>query len=143
MLSVTERFWAKVDRTGGPEDCWTWTAAKRSGGYGVISVDRVLKTAHRLSYEWARGEIPDGLEIDHLCHNRACVNPSHLEAVTPRVNMSRARGTAFHINAAKTHCPQGHEYTPENTYVLPKQGARRCRTCAKAWSDARHAKAAS
>lgn len=81
--------------------------------------------AHRFFYEHFIGEIPEGLEIDHLCHNTICVNPAHLEAVTHSENLRRE-----HAFRPKTHCPQGHEYTPENTYKTPS-GKRQCRICGR------------
>jgi hypothetical protein len=83
--------------------------------------------AHRVAYEIYRGPIPEGLVLDHLCRNRQCVNPSHLEAVENRTNILRGTGFAAH-HARKSHCPQGHEYGTENTY-LDKGGMRHCRAC--------------
>lgn len=77
-----ERFWLKVDKSG---DCWLWKAGRDTNGYGAFE----RNTAHRTAYELSVGPIPDGLEIDHLCHVKACVNPAHLEAVTHRVNLGR------------------------------------------------------
>lgn len=122
-----QRFMDKVDTSG---DCWPWTAATDRQGYSRFNIRRgkrnVMVYAHRYSYEHFVGPIPDGLQIDHLCRVRACVNPSHLEAVTGRINVLRG-GTITARNAAKTHCPQGHEYTPENTYT--SRGWRECRPC--------------
>jgi HNH endonuclease len=134
--TVEERFWSKVNKDGPvpehrPElgQCWVWTAGLVEG-YGAFSIDNHQHKAHILSYTWAKGEIPEDWERDHLCRNRACVRPDHLEAVTHWINV--ARGISPHgVNAAKTHCPQGHEYTPENTRINNK-GQRVCIMCARA-----------
>lgn len=110
------------------DGCWLWTGAN-NGRYG-ISVDPKTKrvtTAHRVLYEHFKGPIPDGLEVDHLCRVKLCVNPDHLEPVTSKENMRRANA---HPRKLKTHCKRGHEYTPENT-VINKRGNRHCKQCAK------------
>lgn len=84
--TVQERFWTKVVKT---DTCWLWTGHLNSKGYGQLNVGKRLPMAHRLSYEWAVGEIPTGLVIDHLCRVRNCVNPDHLEPVTTAVNNAR------------------------------------------------------
>lgn len=119
------RFWSKVDRT---EDCWLWTGWINKG-YGRWCPDvknRKTASTHRYAYELLVGPIPDGLTLDHLCRNKACVNPAHLEPVTARENIQRARP---HCAAKSTHCRHGHEWTPENTFL---HGNRvRCRECRK------------
>ena len=119
--------------------CWEWTGQLNPSGYGQVIIYpargvRETWFTHRLSYTLTHGPIPDGLTIDHLCRNPPCCNPAHLEAVTQRENT--LRGTApSAINARKTHCKRGHEFTPENTYVWQgKRGERQrhCRTCASA-----------
>jgi hypothetical protein len=128
-----ERFWSRVQRTDG---CWLWTGAPSNRGYGQLSVERKTVGAHRFAYELMVGPIPQGLELDHLCGVRLCVNPAHLEPVDHRTNLLRGSGFAA-TNAQKTHCPHGHEYTPENTYHNPNpNGGRMCRTCKRA-HDAR------
>lgn len=136
-------FIAQVDSTGGPNACWLWRGHADQDGYG--SFGKRSERAHRVAYELMARPIPDGLRIDHLCHNadescpggtacrhRLCVNPTHLEPVTQRENLLRSRLTGPHRNAAKTHCPQGHEYSPENTYsktTTKGYQRRECRTC--------------
>ncbi len=128
IKSTESRFWAKVHKTN---TCWLWTGAIiANSGYGQFryarrSGGRVL--AHRYAYELLIGLIPEGLVIDHLCRNRACVRPSHLEAVTHRENILRGEGLAAQ-NARKTHCTQRHPYSGDNLYVEPS-GYRRCRNC--------------
>lgn len=104
-----------VDESG----CWIWHGHCDRHGYGRCG--RGL--AHRASYETFVGEIPAGLQLDHLCRVRNCVNPEHLEPVTMLENIRRG------FNANKTHCIHGHEFTPENTYRKPKTTARNCRAC--------------
>lgn len=108
------------------EPCWEWTGAKHGKGYGHFWNGKRLTKAHRWSYEHFREPIPDGLEIDHLCRNRACIHPSHLEPVTSAENSQR--GNTGQNHACKTRCPHGHPYDEANTYVNPK-GSRVCRTC--------------
>lgn len=114
--------------TPGPDGCWNWTGSRAGsrGGffYGRINLQgRTSVYAHRWSYEYHRGEIPDGLEIDHLCHNKLCVNPWHLEPVTGAVNRARI------AKALSDVCKYGHPYTPENTYWRPGRYGRMCKTC--------------
>lgn len=128
MHILSERFWSKVEAS---PLCWEWTASRRSG-YGLfwIPSEKRNVNAHRFAYEMLCGEIPSGLNLDHLCRNRACVNPDHLEPVPQRINTLRAPTSAATVNAGKTHCPRGHEYTAENTIILRRRNARRCRACA-------------
>ena len=102
--------------------CWEWLANRSQKGYGRFKVAGRYEQAHRVSYELARGPIPEGLVVDHLCRNRGCVNPDHMEPVTNAENI--ARGTW----ATRTHCLRGHAYTPENT-IRNTYGYRACQAC--------------
>jgi hypothetical protein len=128
----------RIERLSAPNElgCWVWRS-KVVNGYGRIEVrsgvgrtSRTTEAAHRVSYETFVGPIPDGLQIDHLCRNRLCVNPVHLEPVTGRVNTLRGN-TITAANFAKTECKSDHPLAGANLKVLPS-GERRCRTCERA-----------
>lgn len=133
----------KRQSRAGASGCWDWQGRLNNAGYGHMSVryDEGMKTvlAHRMSYEAFVGPIPDGLVIDHLCRNRTCVNPAHLEPVTSRENILRSPIAVAAKNARKTHCPQGHPYDGANLYVLPSTGGRYCRACMSAYGARRRA----
>ena len=120
-----KRFFKYVSKT---HDCWLWTGWKNRAGYGCFDTggrkNKCRWMAHRFSYTLQFGEIPNGREIDHLCRNRDCVNPAHLEVVTHTENILRGG------NSIKTHCIHGHKFTNENTYI-DKKGERHCRACRK------------
>jgi hypothetical protein len=130
--TVYERF---VEKTAKCDNgCIEWTGSISADGYGLIRLGpdegSRLEYAHRWSYAHHIGPIADGLVIDHLCRNRACVHPMHLQLVTTRENL--LRGESFSArNAAKTHCPAGHPYDAANTYIAPRKRGRgrECRQC--------------
>lgn len=153
-----ERFWLKV--AGRETDgCWLWTGALLANGYGMFRASKSM-AAHRWAYEHVVGPIPEGLQLDHLCRVRNCVNPSHLEPVTQAENIRRgfkARGHSLrrsgykpkpkppdyvHVPMAdRTQCPQGHPYDDANTYLVRRRNGRTdrtCRACRKASSAARY-----
>jgi hypothetical protein len=127
--------------TGSPIDpgtgCWVWGGIINAGGYGRVNVAgldyRRQLQAHRVAYELFKGEIPDTYQVDHLCRNRRCVNPNHLEAVTQHENILRSEAPAA-INARKTHCKRGHDLA--DAYIT-SAGGRQCRVCKR---DAERAK---
>lgn len=123
------RFWSKVRVT--TDGCWMWTAGTNGRGYGCYYHGKTTKRAHGVAYETLVGPVPEGKQLDHLCRQRLCANPSHLEPVTNRENTLRGIGTSAQ-NARKTHCPRGHPYTGHD-----KRG-RRCVVCDKAWHKAKY-----
>lgn len=138
--NLSDRFWAKVEKT---EECWEWKAGKSKPGYGRFGVNGKNRLAHRVSYMLTVGEIPEGKVLDHLCKNKGCVNPAHLEPVDFVENVRR--GTAWNPEKvaimqaagvaekkARTHCPAGHPYLGDNLYMY--RGFRACMICRKAAS---------
>ena len=121
-LSATDRFFRKVavDVNG----CWVWQGRRYPHGYGAFSLGHKKLYAHRFVYEQLIGAIPEGLELDHLCRIRYCVNPLHLEPVTHYENLRRSPS----FLGRRTACSHGHAYTEQNTWV-ERTGARHCRTC--------------
>lgn len=112
-----------------PNGCWHWVAGLNADGYAQVYNPGGSRLAHRMVYEFFVGRIPDGLQIDHLCRVRRCVNPSHLETVTPRENVLRGFSTAG-IRARSTHCSNGHPFDEDNTYRPPgSPNVRLCVTC--------------
>lgn len=114
--------WVVDERTG----CWVWLLYRDPRGYGRLTFRNKQGTmAHRWAWERVNGPIPEGMTVDHLCFNPGCVNPDHLRLLTHSENTRNQR------QALKTHCVNGHEFTPENTYLKPgaRNGSRTCRTC--------------
>jgi len=127
-IPFEQRFWQKVDASGGASACWPWTAAIDARGYGSFSRGPKKVKAHRAAAILAGMDIPDGMMIDHLCKNRRCVNPAHLRVVTPRQNSVENSDSQGAVNAGKTHCHRGHPFVGANVYVR-KNGGRYCREC--------------
>lgn len=132
-MTVLDRLMAKVEIGVPPAHrpelgpCWLWTGAT-NGRYGQVRIGGRLHRAHRAMLMVTVGPIRRDRDVDHLCSVRLCVNPAHLEVVTRRENLLRG-DTLSGVNSRKTHCDNGHEFTPENTYVYPSKNKRRCRTC--------------
>lgn len=123
--NVMSRFWDKVEKTN---NCWMWNGAKTTNGYGLFWYDGKSTLTHRFIYELLMNHIPNNLTIDHLCRNRACVNPSHMEVVNIKENTRRGISKIISsTNSKKRHCKHGHEFTVENTYHY--RNMRQCRVC--------------
>jgi hypothetical protein len=131
--SAAERFWERVVKRG-PDECWGWKGFVQINGYGTYKHKAFTTVAaHRIAYELTYGPVPRHLQMDHLCRNRGCVNPNHVEPVTQQENIRRGTGISV-LNAAKTHCPKGHVYAGKNVRISPK-GYRFCRECARVHSE--------
>lgn len=129
MKTLEDRLLEKI-RFSATSGCWLWEAAKNNRGYGLLWRDNKLECAHRVSYEYYREEIPSGLQLDHLCRVRHCVNPWHLETVTSKENTLRGVGPTA-INSIMTVCINGHKFTDENTYSRLRHGGiqGQCKQC--------------
>lgn len=133
-MSAIDRFMSKVLVLD--DGCWLWCASTARGGYGQFNDGRTMVRAHRFAYEQLVGPIGEGLDLDHLCRERACVNPKHLEPVDRAENLRRG----YAARGVPTHCAQGHAFDRDNTFIRPG-GARGCRTCRNAASRASKARA--
>jgi hypothetical protein len=137
LVPLETRLWSRIKRQGA-RDCWPWLGTLTRWGYGKIEINGKTRHVHRVVYELLVGPIPDGMDIDHLCHgpdcepgphcpHRSCENPAHMEPVTTGENVRRGFSLSS-VNREKTHCPRGHPYSAENTR-LNSRGQRVCRTC--------------
>ena len=129
---LPERIASKIMKV--QDGCWLWTASLDPYGYGQTTINGLHRGAHRVVYQLLVGPIPDGLTSDHRCRVRSCVNPDHMEVVTRGENVLRGEGPPA-VNARKTHCIHGHEFTPENT--ITKRLGRGCRECDRRQQRAR------
>ena len=125
--TVEQRFWNKVDRSG---SCWIWLAYRDEDGYGRFD----YMGAHQVAFRLLRGQIPPDRQIDHLCRNRACVNPAHMELVTPVINTLRGEGSAARF-ARRIQCGRGHPFSGANL-AIRSDGTRKCRLCHAAYMRA-------
>lgn len=124
---VLARFWDKVNKNG-PGGCWLWTASVTGRmGYGGFTYKGRGCSAHRWLWTHMNGKPPKGMYVDHICNTPRCVNPAHLQLLSPRANTMRGVGPSA-VNARKTHCIYGHPFDAENTYV-ESGGWRKCRVC--------------
>lgn len=126
------------------DDCWLWTGPFSGGGYVQFYYKGKKEVAHRVVWKIFVDDLTSTWQLDHLCRTRNCVNPDHLEVVTPQENTLRGFGPSA-INARKTHCVYGHEFTVENTYLVGTTGERRCKRCvkradAKRWREGKTSK---
>lgn len=124
--SIEYRFWTKVSFGA---ECWDWTAFRHQGYGRFAESHRRQRPAHRWAWEYFNGLVPDGLELDHLCRNRACVNPAHLEPVTHRENTMRSPIAPAAVLSRITRCKNDHPLSGENLYITPGRGHRACREC--------------
>ena len=124
-IAVEHRIWSKIRKR--PNGCWEWIGAKNSGGYGSIKDSGKNRKTHRVMWEIQVGGLTPGLTLDHLCRNRTCCNPDHLEEVSLKENILRGEGV-YAKNKRKTHCKSGHKFTEKNTYQR-LTGQRACRKC--------------
>lgn len=134
-LPFEVRFWVRL-AAGEPDVCWPWPMGRDKAGYGLVRNRKTL-LAHRVAWSLTHGEIPDGLTVDHLCRNRACCNPAHMELVTRGENTLRG-DTITARNRAKTECMRGHPFDEVNTRNL-KGGGRVCRRCMRDYMRRRRA----
>lgn len=138
-----DRLWDKVNKT---PSCWLWMAAKMPKGYGKFNLEGAPWLAHRLSLLMHNGNISSGQVVDHICKNTSCVNPAHLELVSQGENIRRgdARRICRATWATKSHCAQGHKFTPENTVwhnsADRDRPRRKCKTCQSAWTKSYRSK---
>ena len=133
-----DRFWSKVQKQD--DGCWIWNGAHNNYGYGRVYKDGRCLSAHRVAYEIAEGPVPPGLDLDHLCRVRDCVNPAHLEPVSRKENLLRGE-TIPASNSQKTHCPEGHRLSLDNLVKSAYPRRRQCRICwNKMMRDKYHAK---
>lgn len=134
---LADRFWSNVIRAS-ENECWIWTGCRTPEGYGTLSIENRQVRAHRQSIILDGRDIPAGMVVDHVCRNRACVNPHHLRVVTRRQNVHENSVALAHLNSLKEQCLRGHPLSGKN--LILDRGTRRCRRCKNEQRRAVHAR---